>query len=76
MPSVLGIGAFTLTPNATQTVVPAPCTPASKVLYSPTTPDAGNDGTTTSAVPGTGLFTLTHASNPRTDRTFGYVVVG
>ncbi len=58
MPSVLGIGTFTLNPNATQTVVSATCTPASKVLYSPTTPDAANDGATTSVVPGTVKFTV------------------
>lgn len=52
VPSVLAIGSFTLSPNVTQTVVSAPCTPASVVLISPETPDAANDGPTTSIVPG------------------------
>jgi hypothetical protein len=39
-------------------------------------PDAANDRTTTSIVPGAGSFTVTHANNPRTDRTFAYLVVG
>jgi hypothetical protein len=76
MPSNLAIGVFTLTPNATQTVVAAPCTPSSVVLRSPQSPDAANDLPELSIVPGTGSFTVTHANNPRTDRTFGFVVVG
>jgi hypothetical protein len=76
MPSILGIGDFTLTPNATTTVVVAPCTPSSVVLLSPPTPHAGNDRATASIVPGSAMFTVTHANNPRTDRTFGYLVVG
>jgi hypothetical protein len=76
VPTILGIGSFTLNPNATSTVVAAPCTTASEVFISPTTPDAGNDGATTSIVAGNGLFTVTHANNPRVDRTFSYMVVG
>ena len=76
MPSILGIGSFALNPNATQTVVQAPCTPASVVLISAETQDAANDRATTSIVPGGGRFTVTHANNPRTDRAFSYLVVG
>ena len=76
VPTILAIGDFTLNANAVTTVVPAPCTPASKVLWSPETPDAANDGATTSVVPGTGFFTVTHANNSRADRTFAYEVVG
>lgn len=76
VPAILGIGTFTLNPNATTTVVPAPCTVSSVVLWSPTTPDAANDGATTSVVPSTGFFTVTHANNPRADRIFAYEVVG
>ncbi len=76
MPTVLGIGNFTLNPNATTTIVPAPCTPTSAIFWSPTTQDAANDGATTSVVPALGSFTVTHANNPRIDRTFAYEVVG
>ncbi len=76
VPTILGIGDFTLNANATTTIVPAPCTPLSKVFISAETPDAANDAATTSIVPATGSFTVTHANNPRTDRTFAYEVVG
>lgn len=76
MALVLGIGQFTLNPNTTQTVVVAPCTTSTAVFISPLTPDAANDMATTSIVPGNGAFTVTHANNPRTDRTFAYEVVG
>lgn len=71
------VGTFTLTPNATSTVVMAPtCSPGSFVLLSPQTSDAANDMATTWFVAGTGQFTVNHASNPRVDRTFGFFVVG
>lgn len=71
------VGTFTLTPSATSTTVPAPtCSPTSVVLLSPRTPDAANDMATTSIVPSTGQFVVTHANNSRADRTFGYLVVG
>lgn len=76
MPSILGIGSFTLNPNATTTIVAAPCTPSSVVLWSPTTQDAANDMATTSVVPALGSFAVTHANNPRIDRIFDYEVVG
>ncbi len=74
---VQAVGSFTLTPNATQTVVTAPaCTVGSVVLPEPLTPNAANDATTTSIVAGNGQFTVNHASNSRTDRAFSYVVIG
>lgn len=76
MSLVLGIGQFTLNPNTTQTVVVAPCTTNTAVFISPMTPDAANDMATTSVVAGNGEFTVTHANNPRIDRTFAYEVVG
>jgi hypothetical protein len=76
VPSILAVGSFTLSANATQTVVMANCTLASVVTISPTTPHAANDRPTTSIVPSNGQFVVTHANNPRNDRTFGYTVVG
>jgi hypothetical protein len=76
VPTVLGIGSFTLNPNATTTVVAAPCTAASVITLQATTPDAGNDAATTSIAAAIGSFTVTHANNPRADRTFNYVVTG
>lgn len=71
------VGSFTLTPSATMTTVQAPtCSPTSFVLLSPQTPDAANDMATTSVVAGTAQFVVTHANNLRSDRTFGYFVVG
>jgi hypothetical protein len=76
LPTIQSIGSFTLNANATITTVVTTCTTTCTVLYTPVTPDAGNDGATTSCVPGNGQFVLTHANNPRTDRTFDYVVIG
>lgn len=76
LPAIQSIGSFTLNANATITTVVTTCTTTCTVLYTPVTPDAGNDGATTSCVPGNGQFVLTHANNPRTDRTFDYVVIG
>lgn len=69
------IGTVTLTPNATTTVVSnAAILPSSSITMSPVTAHAGNDGATTSWVAGSGQFTITHANNARTDRTFVYTV--
>jgi hypothetical protein len=71
------VGTFTLTANATTTTVAAvTCSPNSVVLWFPLTQDAANDMATTFYAPAKGQFVLTHASNPRVDRTFGYVVLG
>jgi hypothetical protein len=66
-----------LNANATTTVVTAKtCTLASVIIPSPLTPDAANDMATMSFVAGTGQFTITHANNARTDRTFTFVILG
>jgi hypothetical protein len=76
LPAILSIGSFTLNPNATTTTVVTTCTTTSTVTFSATTQDAANDMATTSIVPGNGQFIVTHANNPRTDRTFDYVING
>lgn len=76
VPTIQTIGRFTLNANATTTLVVAPVTPASKIFISPTTPDAANDEATTSIVSGVGSFSVSHANNPRIDRTFDYMAVG
>jgi hypothetical protein len=69
-------GTVTLTPNATTTtVMNATIVPTSFISMAPTTPDAGNDGATTSWVAGMGQFVITHANNARVDRTFNYAVL-
>jgi hypothetical protein len=71
------VGTFTLNASATSTTVASPtCMTTSVVLLSPQTADAASDMATTSVVSGQGQFVVTHASNARVDRTFGYVVLG
>lgn len=68
-------GTVTLTANATQTIVSnAAVVPTSSIFLMPNTPHAANDMATTDIVAGTGQFTITHANNSRTDRTFTYSV--
>lgn len=74
------VGTVTLAANAAATFRADPnCNEASAVLLSPMTANAAAElaaGTCyTSAVQG-GSFTLTHANNAQTDRTFRYVVIG
>jgi hypothetical protein len=70
-------GTFTITANATSTVVTCPnCTVASYVHISPLTQHAAWHMATTRIVPANGSFTITHASNANTDCNFGYVVLG
>lgn len=70
-------GTFTITPNATSTVVQAPnCANTSFVFLSPQTFNAANDMATTWTIAANGQFTVNHASNPRVDRTFGFVCLG
>lgn len=71
-------GQCTLTASATTTVVQATnCGPASEIMLSPRTANAAAALATTyvSAV-APGQFTLTHASDSQTDRTYGYAIVG
>lgn len=68
-------GTLTLNANATTTVVNnAAVLPTSSIFLMPNTPHAANDMATTDIVAGTGSFTITHANNARTDRTFTYSV--
>lgn len=72
------IGECTLTASATSTVVSAEnCGDESQVFLSPKTANAAAALATTyiSAVTN-GSFTITHANNAQTDRTFGYVAIG
>jgi len=73
-------GSVTLSPNAASTSVAAPsCAPGAQVFLFPTTAHAaaelGNGTLYVSAV-ATRAFTLTHADNTQTDRTFSYVCLG
>ncbi len=73
-------GTCTLTANVTTTTVTAEnCGDESQVFLFPTTANAaaevGNGTIYVSAV-ANGSFTLTHANNAQTDRTFGYVCIG
>ena len=74
------VGTVTLAANAASTVVTAKnCGAGSVVLLSPLTAHAaaelGNGTVYVSAV-ANGAFTLSHANNAQTDRTFGYVAMG
>lgn len=73
-------GAVTLAANAGTTVVAAPnCAGDSKIFLTPTTAHAaaeiGNGTLYVSAVTN-GQFTLTHANNAQTDRSFFWTVRG
>lgn len=63
--------------TTTTTVIAANCGPSSRVFLTPTTANAAAALATTyvSAV-AKGSFTITHASNAQTDRTFGYAFKG
>jgi hypothetical protein len=74
------VGTATLAANAATTVIAAGnCGAGSVVLLSPLTAHAaaelGNGTVFVSAV-ANGSFTLTHANNAQTDRTFGFVAIG
>jgi hypothetical protein len=74
------VGSVTLTANATSTTVTAAnCGVGSTVLLTPTSAHAaaevGNGTIYVSAV-ANGSFTLTHANNSQTDRTFLYAAFG
>jgi hypothetical protein len=73
-------GSVTLAASAAATTVSAPnCAPTSQVFLFPRTAHAGAElaagGCYISAV-GNGTFTITHANNAQTDRTFAYVCLG
>jgi hypothetical protein len=74
------VGSVTLTANqATTAVTDIKVGGASKIFLTPTTASAatevGSGGIYISAV-GDGTFTITHANNATTDRTFDYAIFG
>lgn len=72
------VGSVTLTTSTTTTTVAAQtCGSGSTVILSPTTANAaGALATTYISSVGNSTFTITHASNAQTDRTFLYVAIG
>lgn len=71
-------GSVTLTAGATTTTVTAAnCGPNSKVFLEPTTANAAAARASTYiSATATGSFTITHANNAQTDRTFSYAFKG
>lgn len=73
-------GTFTLDDGETSTIVTAPnCSPTSEVLFSPKTADAAAEiaaGGMYVSSRGQGEFTVTHANDASTTRTFAYRIVG
>lgn len=71
-------GSFTLTASATSTTVTAiNCGADSKVFLEPRSANAAAArGTTYISAVSAGTFTVAHASNGQTDRTFDFVAVG
>lgn len=71
-------GSVTLTVSTTTTTVTAlNCGTGSVVLLSPKTSNAaGALGTTYVSTVANKSFTLTHANNAQSDRTFGWVAIG
>lgn len=74
------IGSCTLTANAGSTVVAAEnCGDESQVFLFPTSANASAEmgaGTIYVSAVANGSFTLTHANNAQTDRTYGYACLG
>jgi hypothetical protein len=72
------VGTFTLTTGSTTTTVTAiNCGADSVPLWVPTTSNAAAAvASTFIASVSAGSFTVTHASNGQTDRTFGFVCLG
>lgn len=71
-------GTFTLTAGATSTTVSQPyCASSSYVFFTPRTANAAAAvGTTYVSSVSNASFTVTHANNAQTDRTFGYIAIG
>jgi hypothetical protein len=74
------VGSFTLAANTATTTVTAPnCGTGSTVLYTPTSANAATEvgnGTIRVSTVANGSFTLAHANNAQTDRTFLYAALG
>jgi hypothetical protein len=71
------IGTVTLTASSATTVVTdARCGGDSAIFYTPTTANAAvaTANVYTSSI-GKGTFTITHANNAQTDRTFDYAII-
>jgi hypothetical protein len=73
-------GTVTLAPGAAATAVVAPnCAPTAQVFLFPKTLHAAAEiagGSCYVSAVAAGTFTLTHANNAQTDRTFAYVCLG
>ena len=73
-------GSVTLAASSATTVVTDYLTgPDSRVFFSPTTANAAaevGNGTMYVSARASGSFTVTHANNSQTDRTFDYLLVG
>jgi hypothetical protein len=71
-------GTVTLAPGATQTVVSAPnCAPQSAVfLFAKTASAAAALATTFISLVGKQTFTISHANNAQSDRTFFFACLG
>jgi hypothetical protein len=72
------VGQFTLTASTTTTTVTAPnASVASRIVFSPRTSNAaGALASTYVSAKAQGSFTVTHANNSQTDRTFDYHALG
>lgn len=72
------VGQFTLTASTTTTTVTAPnASVASRITFSPRTSNAAAAlGSTYVSAKAQGSFTVTHANNAQTDRTFDYHAFG
>ncbi len=71
------VGTFTLSANVTTTNVTAiSCSVTSVVIPHPQSVAAAADIPLMSITPGTGRFTVSHASNSNTARSFAYLVQG
>jgi len=73
------VGAVTLTADTTTTTVTLTTVNRNAVvILAPTTANAAAAVATTyaSVAAAGGAFTITHANNAQTDRTFGYLVIG
>jgi hypothetical protein len=72
----LAKGSVTLQPSATSTIVTSPsCISTSHIILNPQTARAASGITTTYAVAGSGMFTIHHASNVYTDRSYLFEVI-
>lgn len=74
------VGTATLTANQATTVVTAiNCGPDSRVFLMPTTANGSaefGNGTIRISAVGQGTFTITHANNAQTDRTYHWLAMG